>query len=255
MAETKKTTLQIMRYNPEADDAPRMRGYEVPWDASTSFLDALGYIKDKLDSSLSYRSSCRMAICGSCGVMIDGVPKLACKTFLRDYPNGARVEALANFPVERDLIVDLTHFLEYIQALKPYIIGNMRRPAEGPNSQTPQQLARFHKFSMCTNCGLCYAACPQFGLDADFLGPAALTLAQRYNLDSRDFGKAARMPEINKKNGGVWNCTFVGYCSEVCPKHVDPASALQQCKVESALDFAAQVLDCKNKKEEAGHGK
>jgi fumarate reductase iron-sulfur subunit len=255
MTDKKKMTLRIMRYNPETDNAPRMQSYDVIWDASTSFLDALGEIKDNRDSSLSYRSSCRMAICGSCGVMINGVPKLACKTFLRDYPSGATVEAMANFPVERDLVVDLTHFLEYIQALKPYIIGNLRRPEEGPNSQTPQQLAQFHKFSMCINCGLCYAACPQFGLNTDFLGPAALTLAQRYNLDSRDFGKAERMPQINKENGGVWSCTFVGYCSEVCPKHVDPASALQQCKVESALDFVTAVLDCTKKKEEAKHDK
>ena len=255
MVNMKKMTLRIMRYNPEADNAPRMQGYDVVWDASTSFLDALGHIKDTLDQSLSYRSSCRMAICGSCGVMINGVPKLACKTFLRDYPNGAVLEPMTHFPIERDLVVDLTHFLEYIQALKPYIIGNLRRPEEGPNSQTPQQLAQFHKFSMCINCGLCYAACPQFGLNTDFLGPGALTLAQRYNLDSRDFGKAERMAQIGKENGGVWTCTFVGYCSEVCPKHVDPAAALQQCKVESALDFVASVLDCTKKKEEARHGK
>ncbi len=254
MADMNKMSLRVMRYNPERDDAPRMQGYDVPWDPSTSFLDALSYIKDTLDPSLSFRSSCRMAICGSCGVMINGVPKLACKTFLRDYPEGAAVEAMANFPVERDLVVDLTHFLEYIQTLKPYILGNQRRPEEGPNSQTPEQLAAFRKFSMCINCGLCYAACPQFGLNSGFLGPAALTLAQRYNLDSRDFGKAERMPHINKEKGGVWACTFVGYCSEVCPKHVDPASALQQCKVESALDFAAAVLNC-TKKKEAGHGK
>ena len=255
MLNLKKMTLQIMRYNPEADTMPRLRGYDVPWDASTSFLDALGYVKENLDPSLSYRSSCRMAICGSCGVMINGVPKLACKTFLRDYSDGVTVEAMTHFPIERDLVVDLTHFLEYIQALKPYIIGNLRRPEEGPNSQTPQQLAQFHKFSMCINCGLCYAACPQFGLNTGFLGPGALTLAQRYNLDSRDFGKAERMAQINKDNGGVWGCTFVGYCSEVCPKHVDPAAALQQCKVDSALDFVAAVLDCTKKKEEARHGK
>lgn len=96
----------------------------MPYDATTSLLDALGYIKDNLAPDLSYRWSCRMAICGSCGMMVNNVPKLACKTFLRDYTDGMKVEALANFPIERDLVVDMTHFIESLEAIKPYIIGN-----------------------------------------------------------------------------------------------------------------------------------
>jgi fumarate reductase iron-sulfur subunit len=252
MADEKKLLLKIQRYNPERDSAPYLVPYEIPWDDQTSFLDVLQHLKDNVCPDLSFRSSCRMAICGSCGVMIDGVPKLACKTFVRNYPNGATVEPLANFPVERDLVVDLTHFLEYIEALKPYVIGNARKPADGPNTQTPAQLARYHKFSMCINCGLCYAACPQFGLNPTFLGPAAITLGHRYNLDSRDHGKNERLQTMNTETG-VWSCTFVGYCSEVCPKHADPAAALQQCKADSALSFAASVLKCKKNKE-VSHG-
>jgi fumarate reductase iron-sulfur subunit len=252
MADAKKLLLKIQRYNPERDVAPYLVPYEVLWDHQTSLLDALQYLKDNVCPDLSFRSSCRMAICGSCGVMLNGIPKLACKTFLRDYTDGAVVEPLANFPVEKDLVVDLTHFLEYIEALKPYVIGNARRPEEGPNTQTPAELARYHKFSLCINCGLCYAACPQFGLNPSFLGPAAITLGHRYNLDSRDRGKDERVRTMNTDNG-VWSCTFVGYCSEVCPKHVDPAAALQQCKVDSALSFAASVLNCKKNKE-AAHG-
>lgn len=249
----KKLRLTVQRYNPEKDSAPYPVVYEVPWDDQTSFLDALQYLKDYVCSDLSFRSSCRMAICGSCGLMINGVPKLACKTFVRNYTDGAVVEPLANFPVERDLVVDLTHFLEYIEALKPYVIGNNRRPADGPNTQTPAELARYHKFSMCINCGLCYAACPQFGLNPAFLGPAAITLAHRYNLDSRDHGKSERLKTMSTENG-VWACTLVGYCSEVCPKHADPAAALQQCKADSALRFVASVLNCEKNKE-ISHGK
>lgn len=253
MADLKKMKLQISRYNPEKDSAPYLQTFEVPWDPSTAFLDALAYIKDELDPSLAYRSSCRMAICGSCGVMINGIPKLACKTFLRDYADGVTIEPLGNFPIERDLVVDLTHFLEYIEILKPYVIGNSRKPEDGPNSQTPAQYAQYHKFSMCINCGLCYAACPQFGLNQKFFGPAAITLAHRYDLDNRDHGKAERLPALNGEDG-VWGCTFVGYCSEVCPKHVDPAAAIQQCKVESALDFVASIVGKGSKNKEAGHG-
>lgn len=228
--------VTIQRYNPEADRVPRREIFDVPWDEQTSLLDALGYIKDNLAYDLSYRWSCRMAICGSCGMMVDGVPKLACKTFLRDYPDGLSVEPLAHFPVERDLIVDMSHFIESLAAIKPWIVGNKQDPQAGPGIQTPGQMAKYHQFAGCINCGLCYAACPQFGLNPGFLGPAAITLAHRYNLDSRDQGKQERMPQLNGENG-VWPCTFVGYCSEVCPKHVDPAAAIQQSKVESAKDF------------------
>lgn len=234
--------MEVMRYNPEQDTAPYFQTFDVPYDNATSLLDALGYIKDNLDSDLSYRWSCRMAICGSCGMMVNNVPKLACKTFLRDYADeGMRIEALANFPVERDLVVDMTHFIESLESIKPYIIGNDRKVSEGPNVQTPAQLEKYRQFSMCINCGLCYAACPQFGLNPEFVGPGVLALAQRYNTDSRDHGQAERMPVINGKNG-VWSCTFVGYCSEVCPKHVDPAAAIQQGKVESAKDFMIAML-------------
>lgn len=93
----KHVKMEVMRYNPETDDAPHFVTYDVPYDEQTSLLDALGYIKDNLAPDLSYRWSCRMAICGSCGMMVNRVPKLACKTFMRDYPNGVRIEALGNF--------------------------------------------------------------------------------------------------------------------------------------------------------------
>ena len=255
MAEMKILKMEVMRYNPEQDAEPHFVTYDVPYDETTSLLDALGYIKDNLAADLSYRWSCRMAICGSCGMMVDRVPKLACKTFLRDYifpksyllsflrdyPTGMRVEALGNFPIERDLVVDMTHFIESLEAIKPYIIGNNRKPEDGTNLQTPAQMEKYHQFSGCINCGLCYAACPQFGLNPEFIGPAAITLAHRYNLDTRDHGQKERMPVLNSDNG-VWTCTFVGYCSEVCPKHVDPAAAIQQGKVESAKDFMIAML-------------
>lgn len=193
MAEMKNLKIEVVRYNPEVDTAPHSAFYEVPYDATTSLLDALGYIKDNLAPNLSYRWSCRMAICGSCGMMVNNVPKLACKTFLRDYTDGMKVEALANFPIERDLVVDMTHFIESLEAIKPYIIGNSRTADQGTNIQTPAQMAKYHQFSGCINCGLCYAACPQFGLNPEFIGPAAITLAHRYNEDSRDHGKKERM--------------------------------------------------------------
>ena len=244
--------IKILRYDPATDSEPYLHVFDVPYDETMSVLDALGYIKDTLDSSLSYRWSCRMAICGSCGLMVNKIPKLACKAFLRDYPEGLTIEPLVNFAIEKDLIVDMTPFIERLEAIKPYILGNDRTPEEGPNNQTPEQMARYKQFAGCINCGLCYSACPQFGLNSEFIGPAALTLAHRYNLDSRDHGAKERMTLINGENG-AWGCTFVGYCSEVCPKNVDPAAAVNQGKISSSLDFVIAMLkpDGKPQKVEA----
>lgn len=235
--------VSVMRYRPEQDDKPFWQSFDVPYQEDMSVLDALHYIKDNLDGSLSFRWSCRMAICGSCGYQINNVPKLGCKTFLRDYyPNEVRIEALAHFPIERDLIADLGDFIDKLETIKPYIIREEEQKLEdGEYQQTPADMVRYQQFSQCINCGLCYAACPQYGLDNKFMGPAALALLHRYNHDSRDQGCKERLPIINSEEG-VWGCTFVGYCSEVCPKGVDPAAAIQLGKIESGLDFALNLL-------------
>jgi len=231
-------TIVIARYNPEQDEKPHHETYQVQSDDNTSVLDALQQVQQQ-DPGLSFRWSCRMAICGSCGVMVNGVPKLGCQTFLRDYPAGLVITPLSNFAVEKDLIVNMEPFLEHLSAIKPWLINTAE--ATHPHVQTPKQLAKYQQFANCINCGLCYSACPQFGLNPEFRGPAALALAHRYNLDSRDQGKVQRMPELNAKNG-VWTCTFVGFCSEVCPKKVDPAAAINQGKVESAKDMIVSVF-------------
>ncbi|QUM81590.1 succinate dehydrogenase/fumarate reductase iron-sulfur subunit [Moritella sp. 5] len=235
--------LDIMRYRPEMDDKPFTQTFELPYQADMSILEALQYIKDHMDSTISFRWSCRMAICGSCGLMVDGVPKLGCKAFLRDYyPNNVKLEPLANFPIERDLVVVMDDFIQKLEEIKPYIIpektGSQEKKclSDGAYKQTPEQMEKYKKFSMCINCGLCYAACPQYALDTNFTGPAALALLARYNRDSRDAGSAERMRIVNQEEG-VWGCTFVGYCSVVCPKGVDPAAAIQLLKVESSKDY------------------
>lgn len=242
MSKTETINVSVLRYQPEQGGEPSWQTWPVPYNSDWSVLDALCYISDKLDSTLSYRWSCRMAVCGSCGMMIDGVPKLACETFIKDYPNGFRCEALENFDIERDLIVDTEPFMRKLEAVKPWIIRHDEKPlSEGEHIQTPAQHLQYQQFAECINCTLCYAACPQIALNKDFIGPAALALAFRYNKDSRDQGKKARIEIINDNNG-LWPCTFVGYCSEVCPKSVDPASAIQQSKLDGTLDWAVSFM-------------
>jgi fumarate reductase iron-sulfur subunit len=243
MAETMK--LEIFRYHPEKDNEPTFQTYEVPFLKDWVILDAINYIKDEIDGTLSYRWSCQMGVCGSCGMMINGVPKLSCAAFLKDYyPDKIRVEPLTGFPVERDLIFQMDDFMTKLTEIQPYIIRNKgeEKPLdEGEYLQTPAELARFKPYSMCINCMLCYAACPVYALDSTFIGPAAIALGQRYNMDSRDHGRDARQ-ELIASHEGIWECTFVGECSAVCPKDVDPAAAIQRAKVSSTIDWFKDVL-------------
>ena len=230
-------TLQVARYRPEEEAAPTFQEYDVPCPKDWVVLDALNYVKDRLDGTLSYRWSCRMGICGSCGMTVNGEPKLACATFLSDYaPGPVRVEPLRNFPVIRDLVVEIGDFMRKLSKVKPWIIRKDHKPlSDGEYRQTPQEMDAYAQFSMCINCMLCYAACPIYGLDQEFIGPAAIALAQRYNLDSRDEGAGERL-EVLSEQEGIWGCTFVGECTEVCPKDVDPAGAIQRYKLTAALD-------------------
>jgi fumarate reductase iron-sulfur subunit len=235
MADT--IALQVTRYRPEEEAEATVHEYQVPCPKEWVVLDGLNYIKDRLDGTLSYRWSCRMGICGSCGMTVNGEPKLTCETYLSDYGGGpVRVEPLRNFPVIRDLVVEIGDFMRKLVAVKPWIIREQEKPlSEGEYRQTPDEMDEYKQFSMCINCMLCYSACPIYGLEPGFIGPAAIALAQRYNLDSRDEGSAERL-EILSEHDGIWGCTFVGECSKVCPKDVDPAGAIQRYKLSAALE-------------------
>ena len=242
MAET--IILEVVRYSPEQDTEPHFQRYEVPLRKDWVVLDALNYVKDKIDGSLTFRWSCRMGICGSCGMMVNGEPKLTCATFLSSYASHGviQVQPLRYFPVIRDLVVDIGDFLSKLQSVKPWLIRAEDKPvSEGEYLQTPEQLDLYKQFSMCINCMLCYAACPVTGLDPTFIGPAAIALAQRYNMDSRDQGQQERM-DVLAQHEGIWGCTFVGDCTKACPKKVDPAGAIQQYKLTATMDRLKSLL-------------
>jgi len=236
MSEQKKTFV-ITRFDPDKDQAPRQQSYEVPVQPDWKVLDALNYIKDELDGSLSHRWSCRMAVCGSCGMMVNGKPSLTCKDAVADYGNRLEIAPLANFPIVRDLVVELEGFLEKLKSVKPYIVRAKERAlAEGTHRQSPEQLEEFKQFSYCINCMLCYSACPVVANEPEFLGPAAIALGHRYNMDSRDQGQAQRN-QVFRGEGTVFSCSYANECSEVCPKHVDPAAAVNQAKFNAVIDW------------------
>ncbi len=238
-----KITLEVFRYRPDQETEPSIDRYEVPCKKDWVILDALNYIKDQIDGTLTYRWSCRMGVCGSCGMMVNGVPVLTCAKFLQDFlPGPVRIEPLEHFPVVRDLVIEMSDFVDKLQKVKPWIVRKEEKSlAEGEYIQTPEQLGDYKQYSMCINCMLCYSACPVYGLEPEFVGPAAIALAQRYNMDSRDQGSGVR-EDILSQDDGIWGCTFVGECSEVCPKKVDPAGAIQRYKVAATNNWWKSFL-------------
>lgn len=238
-----KVKLKVARYRPEHTPAVYFDEYEVPYRDDLVVLDALNYIKDNIDGSLSFRWSCRMGVCGSCGMMVNGEAKLTCAAFLREFPReSVVVEPLRYFPIVRDLVVDITDFLEKLRDVQPWIVREEEKPLEeGEYLQTPEEIERYKQFSMCINCMLCYAACPVYGQDPGFMGPAVIALAHRYNLDSRDQGRDRRQ-DILGVDWGIWDCTFVGECTVVCPKDVDPAAAIQRSKLSTTTRALRSVV-------------
>lgn len=234
--------IRVKRFLPGRSPESFYQEYEVRFHPKMFVLDALNYVRDELDGSLTFRWSCRMGVCGSCGALVNGIPRLTCATPIPERAERVVIEPLHNFPVQKDLAVDLGDFMEKLGRIEPWIIRERDRAIEeGEYLQKPEELQEYEQFSGCINCMLCYAACPVYAGDKEFIGPAAAALGYRYNHDSRDEGGAERL-EVLTKGAGAFDCTFVGECSIVCPKGVDPALALQRLKIDSALTSLKSIL-------------
>jgi len=222
-------TLKIAKYNPEHDEEAKFAEFKVPYERWTTVLDAILDVKKHLDHSVAVRYSCRQASCGSCGMMINGRPRLACFTKISEIKSDViTVEPMKNYPIVRDLVVDLSTLISKHRKVVPYMVrddSEITSPTK-EFSQTPEQLEEYIQFANCIKCGLCNSACPTMATDSSFLGPQALAQAYRYVADSRDKGKDKRLKVIDESHG-IWRCHFAGSCSQVCPKGVDPAMGIQ----------------------------
>jgi succinate dehydrogenase / fumarate reductase iron-sulfur subunit len=211
-----------------------MGEYEVPVHHGMTVLDGLIHIKHHIDQSVSYRASCRMGVCGSCGMMINSKPLLACQQqILKLGTDAVELKPLPNYPVVKDLVPDLTRMIDTHQAIKPFVIRREQDPEEieGEFHQSVEELVNYLQFSYCIKCGMCMSACPTVGSLKEFHGPQPMGQALRYINDTRDEGFAERMEEIDKPHG-IFRCHFAGACSEACPKGIDPAFAIQLLKGE-----------------------
>ena len=224
--------LRIRRSNPSAGAGASWSEFDVEAEPWTTVLDVILDAKRGVDHSIGVRYSCRQATCGSCGMMINGRPRLACFTKVSELGSDTiTVEPMQNFPVVRDLVVGFERLFRSHHRVRPYIIGDKADIAEGEREtvQTPEELEKYIQFAGCIKCGLCNSACPTMATDSAFIGPQSLAQAYRYIADTRDQGKDERLRVIDDSHG-IWRCHYAGSCSKVCPKGVDPAMGIQLLK-------------------------
>ena len=231
----KVVTIRIRRYDPETRRT-WWQEYKVEARRGMTVLDALLQIKEEQDHTLVLRYSCRQGICGSCGMVINGTPRLACQTQVAEVATEANpvitVEPLYNHPVIRDLVTDFTDFFNKHRSVKPYIIRKNMEEVENPKGQYdmyPDEYLLIDQYGNCIYCGLCYAACPVVAADPQFLGPQALMFAARFVNDVRDEAWPERFLMVDTEHG-CHRCHFAASCSAVCPKAVDPAGAIQMLR-------------------------
>ncbi|MGQ9617721.1 MAG: succinate dehydrogenase/fumarate reductase iron-sulfur subunit [Candidatus Aminicenantia bacterium] len=247
--ESKTITFKILRYNPQ-DGNPSINEYKIEIKKGMTVLDALILIKENLDATLSFRYSCRMGVCGSCGMFINGLPALACQTqVLHLESDVVEVKPLPNYDIIRDVVPDLEPLFCKHKEIKPFIIRKDEEELEKPKNEyvmTPEELERISQFTYCIKCGSCLSACPTYATDNEFCGPQALAQAYRYMADVRDEGFNERLSAVDSPHG-CWRCHYASACSQACPKGVDPALGIQLLKREITLNW----LGVKKKKEGA----
>jgi succinate dehydrogenase iron-sulfur subunit len=235
-------TFRLQRYDPEQDAAPGWEVHHIPVAEGVTVLEALHTLKEDHAPTLAWRSSCRMGICGSCGMCINGLPRLACQTqVLHLNSDIVEIASLPNHPIVKDLVPNLRPMFDRHQAVRPYLLsgraeadGGEAGRVDGEYLQSPQQREAYSQFTYCITCGLCLSACPTSATDPHFLGPQALAQALRYTADNRDAGLAGRVDVLDVLHG-PYQCHLSGACTEVCPKGVDPALGVQLLKRELSL--------------------
>jgi succinate dehydrogenase / fumarate reductase iron-sulfur subunit len=227
--------LKIWRFDPDTGERA-LKEYEVDAPEWACLLDVLDIVKDRVDGTLAYRKSCRMMICGSCGMRMDGRAVLACKERMQPIVERGHVpviSAMGNMPVLKDLVVDMTPFWTKIRAMKPWLEpGYEEYPQAAEFRHSQEEMNPIHKESLCIMCGCCVSECNSMESDPEFLGPAALAKGFRFVGDPRDRAKVERLEAYNSDHG-IWDCTRCYFCNERCPKGVDPRDAIAKLGAES----------------------
>src|SRR5918992_1636425 len=244
-----QVALKIWRFDAVAGERA-LEEYEVEAPDWATLLDVLDLIKDRVDGTLSYRKSCRMMICGSCGMRMDGAAVLACKERMKPIVDAGHVpviSAMGNLPIVKDLVVDMGPFWRKIQAVTPWLEPGYSDPGEKEYVVSQGQMDAIHKEALCIMCGCCVSECNSMEADPDFLGPAALAKGMRFVGDARDKTKVERLQSYSEEHG-IWDCTRCYFCQERCPKGVDPRDAIAKLGAEAIREGIDDDMGAKHAK-------
>lgn len=229
--------FKVKRYDPETQES-QWQSYPIPLRSGMTVLEGLWYIVKHIDGSLSFRYSCRGAVCGSCAMMINETITLACHTQIASLASDEiRIEPLPRMKVIKDLVCDLELFLERYRALEPYLVNDSDHDRE--LIQSPKARSAIFHSVKCILCTSCHAACPLTGVDKDYLGPALLTAAQRFAFDDRNDNKDKMLARAEKSDGSQ-SCWTISRCTETCPKEIGPSHRITEIKRAVRKKYASE---------------
>ena len=227
---TRIRKFHIYRYDPDQDANPRLDTYEVDMDTcGPMVLDAVIKIKNEMDSTLTFRRSCREGVCGSCAFNIDGTNTLACTTHLTDIKGDVKIYPLPHMPVVKDLVPDLNQVYAQLASVEPWLKTHTPAP-ERERLQSEEERAKLDGLWECVLCFSCSTACPSYWWNGDrYLGPAVLLQAYRWIADSRDEYTGERLDQLEDPFR-LYRCHTIMNCTKTCPKHLNPAKAITEIK-------------------------
>nr|WP_298683292.1 succinate dehydrogenase iron-sulfur subunit [uncultured Dongia sp.] len=223
-------TFQIYRWDPDTGANPRIDAYEVDMDScGPMILDAIIKIKNEIDSTLTFRRSCREGVCGSCAMNIDGTNTLACTKFTSEVKGDVKIYPLPHMPVVKDLVPDLTHIFAQYETIEPWLKSDTP-PATRERLQSPAERAKLDGLWECILCFSCSTSCPSYWWNGDrYLGPAILLQAYRFIADSRDEATGERLDNLEDPFR-LYRCHTIMNCTKTCPKGLNPAKAIGEIK-------------------------
>jgi len=230
--------IKVFRYDPEVEgkQEPRFDDFHVPFEKGMTVLDAVMYARDEYDSSLTFRHSCRQAVCGSDAFFVNGRQRLGCKTQISDLEQPVRIEPLPHQEVVKDLVVDMDHFYDQMHTVEPYF-QDEDTPATDDleeQRQSPKNREKIKMSSRCIWCGACMSSCNIAAGDNEYLGPAAINKAYKFAMDDRE-EEELKQHRLNilEQEHGVWRCQTQFSCTEVCPKDIPLTEHIQELKREA----------------------
>jgi succinate dehydrogenase / fumarate reductase iron-sulfur subunit len=224
-------SFRIYRWDPDSGENPRLDTYQIDLDAcGPMVLDALIKIKNEVDSTLTFRRSCREGICGSCAMNIDGLNTLACLKPIEDIQGDVRIYPLPHMPVVKDLVPDLSQVYAQYRLIEPWLKADSPPPPDSERLQSKQERARLDGLWECILCFCCSTACPSYWWNGDrYLGPAILLQAYRWIADSRDEATGERLDQLDDPFR-LYRCHTIMNCTRTCPKGLNPAQAIGEIK-------------------------